>query len=176
MTRRIMPIASLVAFAVLIMALAATFGGAAAQDDAAELHPAHIHTGSCAELGDVEHPLGDLSESAPGGTPVAEASVGASSAHPVKLSITTIEEDLATLTGEAHAINVHESAEEIDQYIACGDIGGVMFEDNLSFGLGELNDSGHVGVATLTDNGDGTTTVTVALVEPGEMGDATPAG
>ena len=51
-----------------------------------------------------------------------------------------------------------------------------MFEDSQSFGLGELNDSGHVGVATLTDNGDGTTTVTVALVEPGEMGDATPAG
>ena len=54
-----------------------------------------------------------------------------------------------------HAINVHLSAEEIDTYIACGDIGGAVptdegeEENELIIGLGELNDSGHTGIAWL---------------------------
>ena len=48
-----------------------------------------------------------------------------------------------------YAINVHLSADEIDTYIACGDIGGVVTTDEgedqpeLIIGLGELNDSGY---------------------------------
>jgi hypothetical protein len=36
-----------------------------------------------------------------------------------------------------HAINVHQSAEEIDVYIACGDIGGQMMDPTLVIGLVE---------------------------------------
>jgi hypothetical protein len=32
----------------------------AAQDDANEAHPAHIHSGTCDELGDVVYPLADV--------------------------------------------------------------------------------------------------------------------
>lgn len=64
--------------------------------------PAHIHAGSCAEIGDVVYPL----ESAVGG-----------------LSETTLNVALATiLEGLPLAINVHQSAEEVDIYVACGDL------------------------------------------------------
>ena len=36
-----------------LTALALLTPGLAAQDDEAEVHPAHIHSGTCAELGDV---------------------------------------------------------------------------------------------------------------------------
>jgi hypothetical protein len=68
----------------------------------------------------------------------------------------------------------HLSADEIDVYIACGDIGGVVTmdegeeENELIIGLGELNDSGHTGIAWLAAEGD-TTRVRVSLVEPGGM-------
>lgn len=64
--------------------------------------PAHIHSGSCAELGDVVHALADVTD----GT--SETSVPAS---------------VADLQGD-FAINVHESADAIQNYVACGDIGG----------------------------------------------------
>ena len=76
-----------------------------------------------------------------------------------------------------HAINVHLSADEIDTYIACGDIGGVVTTDEgeeeheLIIGLGELNDSGHTGIAWLGAEGD-QTRVAVHLVEPATMGEA----
>jgi plastocyanin len=76
-----------------------------------------------------------------------------------------------------HAINVHLSAEEIDTYIACGDIGGAVTtdegeeENELVIGLGELNDSGHTGIAWLGAEGD-QTRVAVHLVEPATTGGA----
>ena len=78
-----------------------------------------------------------------------------------------------------HAINVHLSAEEIDTYIACGDIGGVVTtdegeeENELIIGLGELNDSGHTGIAWLGAEGD-QTRVAVHLVEPAATGAPAP--
>ncbi|MEA2597727.1 MAG: hypothetical protein QOF01_4196 [Thermomicrobiales bacterium] len=172
MTRRFMSIVSLFALVLLTMGLAIGFGHGrvAAQDDAAEAHPAHIHSGTCATLGDVVYPLTDVSYSGMGGSPVAESMMGSASAHQVKVSITTVQADLDTILGSEHAINVHESAENIGNYIACGDIGGMVMGSDLAIGLGELNGSGHVGVAWLHDNGDGSTTVSVFLIEPTAMG------
>lgn len=64
-------------------------------------HPAHIHDGTCEDLGDVAYPLENVVE----GT--SESSVD------VAL------EDI--LAGE-YAINVHLSEDEIDTYVACGDV------------------------------------------------------
>ena len=59
---------------------------------------------------------------------------------------------------------VHKSAEEIDVYVAGGDIGGTMVGANdLVVGLKELNESSLSGIAILHDNGDETTTVSVYL-------------
>ena len=142
---------------------------AASQDDESEVHPAHIHSGTCAELGDVVAPLTDVAHIGEDGE-----RTGAASSIPVKTSYTVVEVPLQEIIDGGHAINVHLSADEIDVYIACGDIGGVVTmdegeeENELIIGLGELNDSGHTGIAWLAAEGD-TTRVRVSLVEPGGM-------
>ena len=130
-------------------------------------HPAHVHAGTCAAPGDVLFPLADVA--------ITEGdSVGSADAVGVDASDTTIEVALADLVGGEHAIVVHESAENIGNYILCGDIGGPMMgESDLAIGLAELNESGAAGVALLHDNGDGTTDVNVYVTESaaGGMGD-----
>jgi hypothetical protein len=165
----LIPVGVLVAVFALAMGAAVGFGGASAQDMDAP-HPAHIHSGSCAALGDVVFPLTDVGGPMMDamGTPMAAGmAMGAADAIPVKTSVTTVQADLNTILSGEHAINVHESAENIGNYIACGDIGGEVMGSDLAIGLGELNGSGHSGVAWLHDNGDGTTTVTVFLTESG---------
>jgi hypothetical protein len=122
-------------------------------------HPAHIHVGQCPEPGDVAFPLNDV-------VLPADESVGlAGSAIPAEVSSTVVEAALTDIVGGDHAINVHESADAMDVYIACGDIGGTLLGTaDLAIGLAEQNGSGHHGVAWLHDNGDGTTRVDVVLL------------
>jgi plastocyanin len=156
---------------VALATLALLTPGLAAQDDEAEVHPAHIHSGSCAELGDVVVPLTDIAHIGDD----AERT-GATSAIPVKSGVTVVDMPLQEIIDGGHAINVHLSAEEIGTYIACGDIGGIVAtdegeeENELVIGLGELNDSGHTGIAWLGAEGD-QTRVAVHLVEPAGTGD-----
>jgi plastocyanin len=162
-----------VALLVLLSGFVMTQRGALAQDE--ESHPAHIHSGTCGDgLGDVVYPLSNVSEAAlVNGTPVAGATGGATDAIPVAISGTTVPSTLADLLASPYAINIHESAENIGNYIACGNIGGTMIgTSDLAIGLGELNESGYSGAAWLHDNGDGTTTVSVFLTEShGEGGE-----
>ena len=156
-----------------LTALALLSPGLAAQDDEAEVHPAHIHSGTCAELGDVVAPLTEVAHVGND----AERT-GATSSIPVKSSTTVIDMPLQEIIDGGHAINVHLSPEEIDTYIACGDIGGTVTTDEgeeepeLIIGLGELNDSGHTGIAWLGAEGD-QTRVSVHLVEPAATGETT---
>jgi len=138
-------------------------------------HPAHIHNGTCTELGDVVAPLSNVSAMAlNNGTPMAMDMMGSSDAIPVLSSITTVDMSMADILAGDHAVNVHESAENIGTYVACGNVGGVMLgESDILFGLAPLNNSGLSGVASLHDNGDGTTTVYVYLTQGGG-GAATP--
>jgi plastocyanin len=123
-------------------------------------HPAHIHSGTCDNLGDIVAPLGDVTELTAG------ESFGVPTAVLVKESETDVELPLGDILAAPHAINVHESAEAIQNYIACGDIGGRVIDGDLVIGLRELNDSGHHGVAVLEGDDDGTD-VTVYLAEEG---------
>jgi hypothetical protein len=178
-------------------------GGALAQNTATAPHPAHIHSGSCAELGDVVYPLTDVSgevsvaatpaagemtgspesgmdstsHSMEGmGSPTMEMTMGtpeteASPAGPfgviIETSETTVEAALADLSAGGYAINVHESMENIGNYIACGDIAGTANDSgDLTIKLEPLNDSGYNGTVVLHDNGDGTTTVSITLTHP----------
>ncbi len=163
--RKAIALLSALGLILLVSGVVATQRGALAQDAAA--HPAHIHSGDCVNLGDVVFPLSDVSEAAlVDGTPIAGAVGGAVDAMPVAISGTTVAVSLADILASPHAINIHESAENIGNYIACGTIGGAMIgASDLAIGLGELNESGYTGVATLHDNGDGTTAVSVYLVE-----------
>lgn len=64
--------------------------------------PAHIHEGTCADLNpQPAFPLQDV--------------VNGSSETDVNIS-------LDDLTISSYAVNVHKSAEEVDTYVACGDI------------------------------------------------------
>lgn len=128
-------------------------------------HPAHLHAGTCAAPGDVIYPLTNVGfDYSVDGTAMAGGAVGAPSAIPVESSQTTVQASLADIAAGGHALVVHESADNIQNYIACGDVGGTMMgETDLAFGLSALNDSGYSGVAWLRDNGDGTTMVTVFL-------------
>lgn len=147
-----------------------------------EGHPAHIHTGVCPAPGAVVFPLTNVSaEMASNGTPTAGSAVmGAGSAIPVEASITTVQAKLSDLTDGNHSIVVHESMQNIANYLVCGDIGGTMMgSSDLAIGLGTLNNSGYSGVAWLHDNGNGSTTVTIFLMSSstgmsGAAGGATP--
>jgi len=181
-------LAAVLAFAALALALAVlvpggfahmlasqgTPEGQATPADGAQAgdgpHPAHIHLGTCDELGEVVLPLENVVDPSAGG----ERS-GPASAHAVKTSQSVVDMPLEEIIAGGHAINVHLSSEEIGTYIACGDIGGSVFTDadagsrtELIIGLGELNDSGHVGIAWLGADGD-QTEVSISLIEPDEM-------
>jgi hypothetical protein len=171
---------------------------------AAESHPAHIHSGSCAQLGDVVYPLTNVSASGmmagmqamaatpgtgmpsamatPGGLTMSPA-MGATSAIPVETSQTLVNASLQDLLAKPYAINIHESQANIQHYIACGDLGGSMMTGSamanggvLAIGLKELNDSGESGIALLRDQGDGRTMVWIYLAKglSGPSGMATP--
>lgn len=151
-------------------------------------HPAHIHAGTCTELGDVVYPLTDVAAPDADATPDAMAGhdMGSMDATPeageaemsgkvVAESTTKVEASLDDILAEDHAINVHESMENIGNYIACGNITGEPEDGELYIALEELNDSGYTGQAELVDNGDGTTTVEVKLMMSGEGEMGTPA-
>jgi hypothetical protein len=134
-----------------------------------ESHPAHIHAGTCAELGDIVAPLTDVA------SPVGDVTeqVGPPTAHQVEISITTVDLPLEEMIAGSYAVNVHLSAEDIGEYIACGDIGGIVVAENdgrteLNFGLRELNGSGYVGTVWLGAEGD-QTDVKVILIEPDKL-------
>jgi plastocyanin len=63
---------------------------------------------------------------------------------------------------------VKVSQEDQLNSVACGAIGGLMLGTaDLPIGLLPVNDSGHFGTAWLHDNGDSTTTLSIALVATG---------
>lgn len=132
-----------------------------AQEDRDPPHPAHIHSGSCNDLGDIVYPLTDIALATAGEV------FGAASAVPVEQSETTIQASLTDILAAPHAVNIHESAGAIQNYIACGDIGGRVIDGKLLIGLQELRDSGHQGVAVLDGSSADATTVTVYLANRG---------
>ena len=163
-TRRGIPLVAPVAVLMVVISMAASPArGQELEADAP--HPAHIHSGTCDNLGDIVAPLSDVTEQTAG------ESFGAATALLVKESETDVPLPLGDILSAPHAINIHESAEAIQNYIACGDIGGRVIDGDLVIGLRELNGSGHHGVAVLEGNDDGTG-VTVYLSEEGAGAEA----
>jgi hypothetical protein len=141
-------------------------------------HPAHIHAGDCvdldpnpaAPLNNIEPRLNESDEdnaNEPQGYLTA-AQVLYSDSEDVELAFDDV-------LAESHAINIHESDENIENYIACGEIGGVVVDDELVIALHSQNDSGYTGIAILSKDDDGNVDVEVYLAEPaGEGPSATP--
>ncbi|MDQ3655533.1 MAG: hypothetical protein M3457_10685 [Chloroflexota bacterium] len=117
-------------------------------------------------MGDVVFPLENVEA-------VAGEAVGPESVNAIEVSTTFVDVSLDDIIAGGHAVNIHLSDEEIGTYITCGDIGGVLKEDDeggseLVIGLRELNDSGYSGVAYFGEAGD-QTEVMITLIEPDEL-------
>src|SRR5215216_4881610 len=109
--------------------------------------PSHIHNGDCDEPGEVIQPLNSLTVPV-----VAEA------------AFTSIPQSLDELLAEDHALKVHLSKDQIQIYLACGDIGGATDADGaLIVGMKELDDSGYAGIAYLVPAANGSTSVSVMI-------------
>lgn len=158
-------------------------GAVLAQDEetTGPAFPNHIHAGTCddldpnpvAPLNDVSAWLNDSDDE------TANSPQGVLTASMVFRGETDVEISLEDMLAASHSVNVHESAENIENYIACGEIGGVVVDDDgndtLVVALRPLNDSGYFGMAFLTADGDNTN-VKVWLAEPAAAPDveATP--
>ncbi len=109
--------------------------------------PAHIHEGSCPNVGAVAFPLQDVVDGR---------------------STTTVEASLSELLSGGLSINVHRSQAAIAEYTSCGNIPrGVVAV------LGPGRDASQPGLAALVSR-DGQTEVVIAIV-PGDAGVAQPA-
>jgi hypothetical protein len=184
-------IASLVTLSIVVGLGGRTLGADA--QDASDGHPTHIHSGSCDQLGDVVYPLTNVSASGmmtgmiamaatpssgmpaamatPGGLTMSPA-MGATTALAVETSQTLVDASLDDLLTQPYAINVHESQDNIQHYIACGDLGGAMMTGPamaqggvLAIGLRELNTSGESGIAVLRATDTNQTMVWIYLAQ-----------
>ena len=161
-------LSGLIIASVLTIGLA---GSVIAQDPTATVegvvtHPAHIHVGSCAALDpNPAYPLNDVGPRLKDDQlPLAEDMMGSLAAAPVEISEKDgIEVTFDDLFTEAYAITIHESAQNIQNYIACGDIGGPVIDDRVLIGLGEQNDSGYAGIAIIEKDGDDHVKVSILL-------------
>src|SRR5687768_9679473 len=121
--------------------------------------PSHIHSGDCDEPGEVVQPLNSLT------VPVGAVS-GNSDAVIAEAAFTSIPQSLADLLAEDHALKVHLAADQIQTYLACGDVGGAADADGaLIVGMKELDDSGYAGIAYLVPAADGSTSVSVMIAQ-----------
>ena len=143
---------------------------AASADDnsgsAGSVHPAHIHFGSCSDLGEVFFPLSDVVPDGlvqEGSLVSTSGKIGVETGAPVAISTSTIDVTIAELITGPHALNVHKSSAEIGTYLACGDLSGRLVNDELIIGLQQVNGSGDVGIAILREE-KGQTIVNVYLV------------
>src|SRR6476469_6778796 len=109
-------------------------------------HPTHVHEGTCANLNpNPQYPLNETTVRKPGGntTPTPAAVEGVQQVPTVLYSNTQIDVSLDDLLKSPHAINVHKSDADIKTYIACGNIGGVVVDDELDIALFAQNASGY---------------------------------
>src|SRR5262249_12589684 len=114
-------------------------------------HPAHIHTGTCANLGDIVAPLNDVT--------MIQGSDWCSASE------TEAARSSEDMLKSPHAIMAHASAEQIGVYIACADLTGDPSSKQLTVALDDQNESGFYGVAFL-EKTDGKTQVDLSLTAP----------
>ena len=122
---------------------------------------AHIHAGTCDELGIVVYSLPDLRTYR-----LDEGSAAGLGA--IELIAGTANVPLERLFGEPFSIHIHESEQNKQTYIACANVGGRPAApwtetDGLTLEAREQNDSGYAGFAQLQPSAAGGTSILVSL-------------
>lgn len=152
------------------MALALAPAVALAQDDMGDdmamsmvPHPSHIHSGLCPAPGDVVAALSDV-------TVVGNDAEGVGTHIHVDIGVSTVDLSLEDILAADHSIVVHNSADDMGTYISCGNIGGHDVDGTFLVGMGPVGDSQYSGIARITDNGDGTSGVSVSISQFGPAG------
>jgi hypothetical protein len=160
--------------------------GIVASQDATEpptSHPAFIEAGECTDLD--ANPVATLNElellgSAEEGEGDEEGTrqvEGVLTASPIFTSTSEdIEFSFDDMLDSSHSVAVHLSQDDLQTYIACGEIGGVVADDELIVALHSVDDSDYDGIAILSRDDDGNVDVTIYLAGPSETElEATPA-
>ena len=155
----------------------AGFAGVAAQETTpANGHPVQIMEGTCADLSPTS--AVELMNLMPVGVEVDDNGDvketpevrGTLTAGDVTYSESDdIDFEWETMLGAPHAIVVYESEDNMESFIACGDIGGVVFDDDgdqMVVGLNAVGDSGYGGIGFLSNDEDGQADVEVYLGGP----------
>ena len=161
-----------IAASLSIALLLATTGTVAGQ---VASHPSHIRSGSCPEPGSIVVSLWDISEdflvdgeASAGTAPGSAAQAGSR----VRGSVTSVEIPRFVLLGTPHAIVVDASADDIGTYLVCGDLAGpVIGTGDVPVALEPVGTSAWSGVALLRDEGDGSTTVSVFMLDVARLPD-----
>ena len=115
--------------------------------------PIHLHQGGCGSLGDVAFALSDIVNGE---------------------SVTTVESSLAELLTGGFAINGHKSAEQIGEYVACGEVPNAI--EAGTFTLEAIDGSGQHGSVSFIDrpgggdDGSGASTAIVISVGSADVG------
>ena len=179
---------SVLLFAIATLAFGATSGQAQEATPSAVVeapHPVHVHAGTCDALGDVVNPLNDITTYAitnsfsfgPAATPEADstaspaAGVSVTQTTPVLFSFTHIDANVVDIVAGVFAINAHESAENIQNYIACGNVpqctaSACSAVTGVAIELAPQNESGYFGVARIDADPEGGSNVSVFLFHP----------
>ena len=132
-----------------------------------EIHPAHTQEGTCEQPGAIVSTLSPVSTAyvVDGEPMVVPEVVGSPNNVPVEYSSTTLPVSLAQILDGQFIVDVKVSEDDQANSVACGDIGGLMLgTSDLPISMLPIGDSGHVGTAWLHDNGNGTTTLSIALI------------
>ena len=148
------------ATALVCGALSAATVSVAQDESQTASHPSHIHIGTCDELDpNPVMPLNNIE-------PITNADDGDDQQGTNVQGVLTASQVLYAesddgdqlswddMLAQSHSINVHESDENIQNYIACGEIGGVVVDDRLVITLHPMNDSGYTGIAILEKDDD----------------------
>jgi hypothetical protein len=121
--------------------------------------PSHVHEGDCDEPGGVVQGLTALT--VPSGP-----TAGNSDAVLAEAAFSSIPLSVDQMLATDHSLKVHLSADQIDVYLVCGDIGGALDADGaLIVGLKEQDGSGYTGIAYLVPNANGQTSVSVMIAK-----------
>jgi hypothetical protein len=126
-----------------------------------ELHPAAIHEGTCTQpTGEPAFDFGDVGPFTDDeGNALGAQDVEGTLEAPPMLTSTETEVDVALddLLAQPYSVIVHQSEQSFGTYLACGELGGFVQDDQLVIGLRPLNNSGFAGTATLQRADDMTT-------------------